>query len=337
MRALRVVIALCASASLTLSTGYTEEVAVNTSTLSLLPPPPDSLKDSVDQETAPVALPYKGWGYLVAKLKQVGVADDDLEKIYNDPRMPHFTFVPFRLTPKETTGMYKGFINKHLFAVGAEFAKRHRVEFDRIEKTLHVPREVITAIVLVESHLGKNTGNALIIERLSRVASVGEPENLAKNLDIVRSEQPSVEKRQLESRAQYLEKTFLPEIPALIDLSKKNNLDVLEIRGSSAGAFGMPQFLPTTFLRFGVDGDRNGVVSLFDDVDAIWSTAKFLASFGYRHDLKPREKRAVLWRYNKSDPYIDTVLAVSSGIKVLLRKHEAPTAKMTLKSEANPS
>ncbi len=316
---------------------HAEEVAVNTSSLSLLPAPSDAIKDSTNQETAPVALPYQGWGYLVAKLKQMGVALDELEKIYNDPRMPPFSFVPFRLTPKETTGMYKGFINKHLFAVGAEFAKRHRVEFDRIEKTLHVPREVVTAIVLVESHLGKNTGNALIIERLSRVASVGEPENLAKNLDIVRSEQPSVEKSQLESRAQYLEKTFLPEIPALIDLSKRNNLDVLEIRGSSAGAFGMPQFLPTTFLRFGVDGDRNGVVSLFDDVDAIWSTAKFLAAFGYRHDLKTREKRAVLWRYNKSDPYIDTVLAVSHGIKAILRNHAPSAEKNTSKSVSKPS
>jgi membrane-bound lytic murein transglycosylase B len=138
-------------------------------------------------------------------------------------------------------------------------------------------------------------------------------------LEALQSESPHVERSHLEERARYLEATFLPEIPALLEICKRNKLDVLEIRGSSAGAFGMPQFLPSAFLRFGVDGDRDGTISLFNEVDALWSTAKFLSAFGYRHDLLLKEKRAVLWRYNKSDPYIDTVLAVSSGIRAVLK------------------
>lgn len=319
MKALRLITATYLPLRLVLNVAHADEVPVNTSALALLEPAVEATPTSTPQPLTLSPAPYNGWGYLVSKLKQRGVTEEDLEKIYNDPRMPPFSFVPFRLKPKETTGMYKGFVSPLQFAAGAEFAKRHRQEFDRIEKTLHVPREVITAIVLVESHLGKNTGNALIIERLSRVASVGEPENLAKNLEFIKADSPSVDKSQLEQRAQYLEGTFLPEIPALIELSKRNNIDVMEMRGSSAGAFGMPQFLPSAFLRFGVDGDRNGIVSLFDDVDAIWSTAKFLAAFGYRNDLKVNEKRAVLWRYNKSNPYIDTVLAVSRGIRASLQ------------------
>jgi membrane-bound lytic murein transglycosylase B len=332
----RIAIAMCITVLGPLSVVHAEDVAINTSALSLLPQTTKSAQIASEDKISPQEEPFKGWGYLVAKLKQAGVSQEDLEKIYNNPRMPPFSFVPFRLTPKETTGMYKGFISRQQCATGAEFAKRHKVEFDRIEKTLHVPREVITAIVLVESHLGKNTGSALIIERLSRVASVGEPRNLAKNLELVKADSPDVEMSQLESRAQYLERTFLPEIPALIDLSKRNNLDVFDVRGSSAGAFGMPQFLPTTFLRFGVDGDRNGVVSLFDDVDAIWSTGKFLAAFGYRNDLKSREKRAVLWRYNKSDPYIDTILEVSRGIKALLRHNDNTPERNTGKPASKP-
>jgi membrane-bound lytic murein transglycosylase B len=94
-----------------------------------------------------------------------------------------------------------------------------------------------------------------------------------------------------------------------------------------AGAFGLPQFLPSAFLRFAVDGNRNGDISLYDEVDAIWSTSKYLGSFGYRDDISLKEKRAILWRYNKSDAYIDTILSVSRGIKASLRRSAGPSIK----------
>jgi membrane-bound lytic murein transglycosylase B len=211
--------------------------------------------------------------------------------------------------------------------MGAAFAREHTKEFDRIEQTLRVPREVVTAIVLVESQLGQNTGKALVLERLSRVASVREPINLQQNLEVMRQDDPNVTLEQLEERALYLEKTFLPEIPALFEISRRHKLDPLTLRGSMAGAFGLPQFLPSAFLRFAVDGDRDGDISLFDNVDAVWSTAKYLGSYGYRDELPHKEKRLILWRYNKSDAYIDTILSVSGAIKARLRTAPASSIK----------
>ena len=46
--------------------------------------------------------------------------------------------------------------------------------------------------------------------------------------------------------------------------------------------------------------------------DAIFSVAHFFAAHGWKDDLSIEEKRAIIWRYNKSDPYIDTVLKLGA-------------------------
>jgi membrane-bound lytic murein transglycosylase B len=262
---------------------------------------------------------YRGWDFLVSRLLQQGVSLKDAEIIYSDPSFPVFTFVPFAPNPKEHPSIYSGFLRPPSFALGATFARQYERELDKIERALRVPREVVVAILVIESQLGRNTGNHMVLYRLSRVASAGEPSNVDKNLKRLRPTHPTLTKEHLVKRAQYLEEVFLPEIPALIEISKRNKINPLKVRGSVAGAFGLPQFLPSAFLRFGVDGDRNGYVSLYNDIDALWSTANYLASYGYNEALPLEEKRAIIWKYNKSDAYIDTVLGVAAGIRAALR------------------
>ena len=272
--------------------------------------------------TTPVAThtsPYRGWDWLVAQLLAHGTSQRDVELIYSDPRFPSFTFVPFSPNPKESHSIYSGFLRAPTYTLGATFARQYARELDRMERTLQVPREVVVAILVIESQLGKNTGDHMVLYRLSRIATVGEPRNIQKNYVRLKPEIPSLTVETLEKRAQYLQDVFLPEIPALIEIGKRNKIDPINVKGSIAGAFGMPQFLPSAFLRFGIDGDRNGYVSLFNDIDAIWSTGNYLASYGYRAGLPLEQRRAIIWKYNKSEAYIDTVLAVASEIRNELR------------------
>jgi membrane-bound lytic murein transglycosylase B len=263
---------------------------------------------------------YRGWDHLVEKLRGKGISEQDLSSIYGSPLMPQFSFVPFKLKPKEASSIYSGFTTDANYQLGAGFIRSHSREFEKMEDSLKVPAEVVAAILVVESQIGQNTGKELVLYRLSRVASVGDPDNLRENFEKLREEDPSVSFTALRERAQYLENTFLPEIPALIEISKRNQVDIFEMRGSIAGAMGLPQFLPSAFLKFGMDADRNGLVSLHSEVDALWSAANYLASYGFRASLSLEEKRAILWHYNKSDAYIDTILAVSRGISAALAR-----------------
>jgi membrane-bound lytic murein transglycosylase B len=81
-----------------------------------------------------------------------------------------------------------------------------------------------------------------------------------------------------------------------------------------AGAFGMPQFLPSKYLQFGTDGDGDGRVSLYDAEDAVASCAQYLKSNGWQPGIDRAGRRRVIWTYNRSSPYIDTVLALADRL-----------------------
>lgn len=258
---------------------------------------------------------YRGWDYLVARLRDNGVSEQDLASIYSDPRMPERTFVGFSVKPKEPAAIYEGFKQPRHRELGRQFVNHHSGEFDRIEKTLLVPREVVAAIIVIESGVGKNTGSHLLVYRLSRLATTNAPDNLRENYVLQKKKDHHLVFEDVRRRGRYLENTFLHEIPALITIAKRNKIDVFSMKGSSAGAFGLPQFLPSAFLRFGLDGNNDGIVSLHNEQDAIWSAANYLASFGFRRDIPYQEKRSIIWRYNKSSSYIDAVLALSEQIR----------------------
>ena len=261
---------------------------------------------------------YRGWDYLVGRLKREGIRESDLAAIYQDPRMPRFTFIPFKLKPRESSSIYSTFDKRKFHELGASFIQRHGQEFDRLEQKYKVPREVVTSILVIETQIGQHTGDQLVVHRLSRLASVLDPHNLKENLRRHRLEDASVTMQDLQERGRYLEDTFLQEVPALIEISKRNQVNVFHIKGSTAGAFGIPQFLPSAFLKYGVDGDGDGHVSLFNEIDALWSAGNYLSTCGYRPELSYEERRKVIWQYNKSDAYIDAVFQMSEGIRALL-------------------
>lgn len=258
---------------------------------------------------------FRGWDYLVQKLRNDGVSEELLRSIYADPRMPFFGEVRFALRPKESKAMYAPLLKPHKIDAARDFLERHTVTFAEAERQLHVNRFVVAAILLVETHFGKNTGRHLVINRLSRVASVREPTNILLNHRRHLKDDPTIPIADVEARAEYLERTFYPEVKALLRIFEQQKIDPFELKGSSAGAFGLPQFLPTSFLRFGFDGNKDGEISLFHPEDAIWSTANFLAQNGWKDQDSHEKHREVIWKYNKSDPYIDTVLAIAKSLR----------------------
>jgi murein DD-endopeptidase MepM/ murein hydrolase activator NlpD len=72
---------------------------------------------------------------------------------------------------------------------------------------------------------------------------------------------------------------------------------------SSAGAIGWMQFMPSTWLRWGVDGDGDGVADPWNATDAVYAAARYLAASGGQSDIA----RAV-FSYNHADWYVREVL-----------------------------
>jgi membrane-bound lytic murein transglycosylase B len=203
----------------------------------------------------------------------------------------------------------------------------------------------VTAILHVETGCGRNTGSSPLAYRLARLAMANEPANLERNMERLAGYDASPDLiRQVKERARYLEDTFYPEVRAVFELSDRLAVDPLELRGSGSGAFGYPQFLPTSYLRFGRDGSGDGRVDLFDIDDASASCANYLAAQGWRKGLTEKERRSVIWRYNRSDAYVSTVLALARSLdggaalptrsarKAPVRTKRAATAKKSTRT-----
>ena len=75
---------------------------------------------------------------------------------------------------------------------------------------------------------------------------------------------------------------------------------------SSAGAIGWMQFMPDTWLRWGIDANGDGVADPWNPDDAIFSAARYLAAAGGSTDLT----RAV-YAYNHADWYVNEVLGLA--------------------------
>jgi murein DD-endopeptidase MepM/ murein hydrolase activator NlpD len=75
---------------------------------------------------------------------------------------------------------------------------------------------------------------------------------------------------------------------------------------SSAGAIGWMQFLPSTWLRWGVDADGDGVANPWNAADAIYSAARYLAAAGGRTDIARG-----LFAYNHAHWYVEDVLELA--------------------------
>jgi membrane-bound lytic murein transglycosylase B len=264
----------------------------------------------------------RGWGYLVEKLAADGFDRQRVSLVFADDRVPPFSGLRFSLQPREPRSLYRGFLTSSSVAQARTCRARYGDALAEAEQRHGVPASVVAAILHVETACGRNTGSNRILPALARLAMAAEPANLAVNIEAhtgVAYPASAGDAQATVARAQRLEDMFYPEVRATLEIAERMNLDPLEIRGSGSGAFGMPQFLPTSYLRYGRDGNGDGRVSLYDPEDAIFSCAAYLEGHGWRQGLSLREKREVIWHYNHSPAYVDTVLSLATRIEAPAR------------------
>lgn len=99
------------------------------------------------------------------------------------------------------------------------------------------------------------------------------------------------------------------QLEALLQLSYQNDHDPTEVQSSYAGAIGLPQFLPTSFLKYSADGNKDGEVDLFDLHDAVWSIGNYLTEHGWHTN-----QRRSVWLYNHSNRYVACVFQYANAL-----------------------
>ncbi|MGB5082528.1 MAG: lytic murein transglycosylase B [Burkholderiales bacterium] len=164
------------------------------------------------------------------------------------------------------------FINPQRIEAGREFWNRHAEPLERAAAEFGVPKEIIVGIIGIETTYGRNVGTYRVIDALATLAF------------------------DYPKRAQF----FLGELENYLILSRDAGIDPLRIKGSYAGAIGIPQFMPGSYRRFAVDYDGDGLSDLATSpADAIGSIGNFLKAHGWVRGepvAVAAEASGALWR-----------------------------------------
>jgi membrane-bound lytic murein transglycosylase B len=151
------------------------------------------------------------------------------------------------------------FLDGLRIGAGSDFLREFGVWFDRAHERYGVPPHIVAGILGVETIYGRNMGHFRVLDALSTLALRFPPQAPR-------------------DRSAY----FGAQLGDFLQWCVQDGRDPLLVRGSYAGAIGMPQFMPENILKYAVDFDQGGSVDLIDDpADAIGSVANYLAAKGW--------------------------------------------------------
>ncbi|MBC9249260.1 lytic murein transglycosylase B [Pseudomonas alcaligenes] len=146
------------------------------------------------------------------------------------------------------------FITEARISKGVSFWSQNAEALARAEKEYGVPAQVIVAIIGVETFYGGNTGSWRVLDSLSTLCFDYPP------------------------RAEF----FCQQLKEFLILSREQQVDPLSLKGSYAGAMGLPQFMPSSFRAYAVDFDGDGHIDIWNNpVDAIGSVASYFKRHGW--------------------------------------------------------
>ena len=252
---------------------------------------------------------------LIQKLIHDGFEKNRIEQLFsNDNVFFNPEGVSRFFIHSESSLNYDQFIALKPIAKARGYMETHRESLERAEKTYGVDKTVITAILLVETQLGGYLGKRTVINTLSTMAALTD-ENLKERIwqSIPNKKKPNREKfeKKVAKRSQW----GYQELKALIKYTNREQIVPESIKGSYAGAMGIPQFMPSNALTLAKDGNNDGHVDLFNHADAISSVANYLKHHGWEPGIPRQRQHEVLFRYNHSNYYVDTLLKVSDKLK----------------------
>jgi membrane-bound lytic murein transglycosylase B len=196
-----------------------------------------------------------------------------------------------------------------------KFLERKAETLEASRKKYHVPPEVTAAILMIESDFGNFRKLHPTFNVFATLIWADRPENFTTVSGIIRKRIPEVSDEKIGKRTDKKARWGYEQLKVLLRIFEREGIDPFTLEGSWAGAFGLPQFIPTSYWDYAVDGNEDRRVDLFNEDDAIFSIGSYLNRFGWKKGVSPAKKKKVIRRYNNSGLYVDTVLAAAAKLK----------------------
>ncbi len=238
-----------------------------------------------------------------------------INRLYNRPQVFfEADGVTLLFTYKEAQVDYGQFANKWSIRKAKQYINKYEAELTRTEKLYGVDKSIITAILLVETGLGASVGTRSTLNTLSTIAALMDPSVRDMFWDLI-PDSKKISRKKFEKRAVARSKWAYEELKAFLKYTNREGYDPASIPGSFAGAVGVAQFMPTSIMAYGQDGDNDGMVDMLNHADSMASIGNFLKSHGWRPGQSRKKAEKIIYHYNHSTYYVNTILKISRRLK----------------------
>lgn len=224
---------------------------------------------------------YRAW---LLQLEQDAIASGITPETVHaalDNALPDDRVVALDQKQPETTVTFDHYAHRIVSAdriqKGRELLEDNTNELDAIAEKYGVQPQIIIALWGIESSFGQDSGHYNIVDSLLTLAYEGR-------------------------RAEF----FRGELFNALRILDQEHIPATALRGSWAGAMGQCQFMPSTYLRYAVDYDRDGQRDIWSNRRDVWaSIANYLAAEGWNPDLTWGREVELEQAVNASDIGLD--------------------------------
>jgi len=215
-------------------------------------------------------------------------------------------------------------VNEASLKKGKIFYEENKQYFERAEKETGVATSDIIAILNWESRLGKYKGEYDVFKIfINQYFHIDEIEFELFQAGQYKNDGAMGRTAALK-RIKKIKKRALNNLAQLLIQAKTKGFNPKTVKGSWAGAIGIPQFMSTS-MKFAADGDNDGIIDLNSIPDAILSVATYLK----QHKYKERGREYAFKRYNASNMYVRGFNLYSEKFFNLISKNEITSDPVT--------
>ncbi|MFH1288086.1 MAG: lytic murein transglycosylase [bacterium] len=250
-----------------------------------------------------------------------GFDPEFIEKVYSRSYSEYISYIiTINVKQSESGSNYVQFNKNSVIKKVKRYISKNNEFLIELYGKYNVPPEIICSILMVETKLGSYTGKYRVINIYSSMAASNTQESIDDIYKKYRNDAvlTDMEKLSREDVARKVKKKSdwaYSELKYFLKYVRDDNLDPYSVKGSFAGAFGLAQFIPSSFFNYAVDGNEDGKVDLFDHRDAMASIANYLKGNGWKNGLTKEEEKKVIATYNHSKYYVDAVSNMAARLK----------------------
>ncbi|MDP2853816.1 MAG: lytic murein transglycosylase [Smithellaceae bacterium] len=232
---------------------------------------------------------------LQASFRKAGISPDEIDEIFSDERIEIYYNIYLSSVPKEGETKKRklsyfdeefGLLKPESIESGKRIIAEHKELFERLESFYGIPANYIVAIIRVETNFKEHLGEYRVFNSLYTMAMLSKR---AKRVNMASK-----------------------ELVTWVKMCRQRGIDPFTVKGSWAGAFGIPQFMPSSYVIFAVDHNNDGIIDLYDYPDAFASVANYLRRVGWKTGNEKKMRQAV-YRYNHQKAYVNAVFAYAES------------------------